>query len=316
MTDPATVLDVLLAGALVAAAAAVVVTADLFKATVLFIAFGVMMSIAWGRLGAVDIALAEAAIGAGITGALLLHAQRPRAPAPARSGAGADAARERPLVRALAALVAALVAALLLYALAAAPARLEGLAPLLRPRLDEAGAENPVTAVLLNARAYDTLLEIVVLLAAVAAAWALALPAPGRSRPPENLLAASARVMVPVAVLIGGYLLWRGAAAPGGAFQAGAVIAGAALLSAFAGIELPRRGIGGPVRAGAAAGTLVFLAAGAYGPLRGAPYLHYRGHEAERWILVIEIAATLAIAIALVGVFMGRPPPGGERRAS
>ena len=45
---------------------------DLFKAIVLFIAFGLLMALAWARLQAPDIALAEAAIGAGLTGALLL----------------------------------------------------------------------------------------------------------------------------------------------------------------------------------------------------------------------------------------------------
>lgn len=45
---------------------------DLFKAIVLFIGFGLIMSLAWVRLKAVDIALAEAAIGAGLTGALFL----------------------------------------------------------------------------------------------------------------------------------------------------------------------------------------------------------------------------------------------------
>ena len=48
--------------------------ADLFKAIVLFIAFGLLMALAWARLDAPDIALAEAAIGAGLTGALLLTA--------------------------------------------------------------------------------------------------------------------------------------------------------------------------------------------------------------------------------------------------
>lgn len=47
---------------------------NLFKAIVLFISFGLVMALAWVRLGAVDIALAEAAIGAGLTGALLLAA--------------------------------------------------------------------------------------------------------------------------------------------------------------------------------------------------------------------------------------------------
>jgi uncharacterized MnhB-related membrane protein len=47
-------------------------TRDLFKAVVLFISFGLLISLAWVRLRAVDIALAEAAIGAGMTGALFL----------------------------------------------------------------------------------------------------------------------------------------------------------------------------------------------------------------------------------------------------
>jgi uncharacterized MnhB-related membrane protein len=47
---------------------------ELFKAVVLFIAFGLLMALAWVRLQAVDIALAEAAIGAGVTGALFLSA--------------------------------------------------------------------------------------------------------------------------------------------------------------------------------------------------------------------------------------------------
>jgi len=47
---------------------------DLFTAIVLFVAFGLVMALAWMRLQAPDIALAEAAIGAGLTGALLLAA--------------------------------------------------------------------------------------------------------------------------------------------------------------------------------------------------------------------------------------------------
>lgn len=46
----------------------------LFRSVVLFIAFGLLTALAWVRLAAPDIALAEAAIGAGITGALLLDA--------------------------------------------------------------------------------------------------------------------------------------------------------------------------------------------------------------------------------------------------
>lgn len=49
-------------------------SANLFRAVVLFIAFGLLLALAWVRLRAPDIALAEAAIGAGLTGVLLLDA--------------------------------------------------------------------------------------------------------------------------------------------------------------------------------------------------------------------------------------------------
>ncbi len=47
---------------------------QLFKSVVLYIAYGLLVALAWVRLSAPDIALAEAAIGAGITGVLLLDA--------------------------------------------------------------------------------------------------------------------------------------------------------------------------------------------------------------------------------------------------
>jgi energy-converting hydrogenase B subunit D len=67
-------LDVLLALAIVAVAWRALTVASTFVGVVLFIAFGLLMSLAWTRLAAPDIALAEAAIGAGLTGALLLDA--------------------------------------------------------------------------------------------------------------------------------------------------------------------------------------------------------------------------------------------------
>lgn len=46
----------------------------LFRSIIVFIAFGLVLGLAWARLGAIDIALAEMAIGSGVTGALLLAA--------------------------------------------------------------------------------------------------------------------------------------------------------------------------------------------------------------------------------------------------
>lgn len=59
---------------LLALALRLLTTADLFEATVLFIAYSLTLSLAWIRLGAPDLALAEAALGAGVAGALFLNA--------------------------------------------------------------------------------------------------------------------------------------------------------------------------------------------------------------------------------------------------
>lgn len=68
--------DGLLVLALLATAIAVLWSQNLFRAVINFIAFGLLMALAWVRLQAPDIALAEAAIGAGLTGVLLLDAAR------------------------------------------------------------------------------------------------------------------------------------------------------------------------------------------------------------------------------------------------
>jgi energy-converting hydrogenase B subunit D len=70
--SPGLVLDTLLAVILLWLAWATLASRDLFRGIVLFIAFGLVLSMTWVRLHAPDVALAEAAIGAGLTGALLL----------------------------------------------------------------------------------------------------------------------------------------------------------------------------------------------------------------------------------------------------
>jgi energy-converting hydrogenase B subunit D len=47
---------------------------NIFKSIVLFISLGLAVTIAWIRLNAIDVAIAEVTIGAGLTGALLLGA--------------------------------------------------------------------------------------------------------------------------------------------------------------------------------------------------------------------------------------------------
>lgn len=64
--------DVLLMLCTLSVAALALYHPRMFAAAVLFIVYGLLLSLIWLRLSAPDVALAEAAIGAGITGVLLI----------------------------------------------------------------------------------------------------------------------------------------------------------------------------------------------------------------------------------------------------
>lgn len=68
--------DLLLSLTLLALAVAALTSAEPRRGVILFIAFGLLLALVWARLRAPDLALAEAAIGAGLSGALMLAAAR------------------------------------------------------------------------------------------------------------------------------------------------------------------------------------------------------------------------------------------------
>lgn len=68
--------DVFLCAVLLGLAVRTLFSRSLFQGVMFFIVYGLVMALAWARLNAPDIALAEAALGAGITGALLFSAVR------------------------------------------------------------------------------------------------------------------------------------------------------------------------------------------------------------------------------------------------
>jgi len=276
-------------------------SADLFKAVVQFMVFGLLLSLAWVRLGAPDVALAEAAIGAGFAGALLLYTL-------ARLGRQGAADDPRPLgltpARAGIAVAALGLGALLVASVLALPEAWPGLAgPALR-ELGGSGVSNPVTATLLNYRGYDTLLEIGVLMLAVLGVWILdaepALPRPAA----DPMFALLLRVVLPLAVIVAGYLLWVGAHAPGGAFQGAALLAAGGVLW-----HLARPLSLGPslaLRAVVALGFAVFLAVGLAMVALGGGFLTFPSERAGALILLIEAAAMLSIALIMVALFVGR----------
>ncbi len=77
-------IDIALAVGVVALAWLCLATSNLFKAIVLYVSLGLFVTLAWARLGALDVAIAEAAIGAGLTGALLLATWRRLQNSPAK----------------------------------------------------------------------------------------------------------------------------------------------------------------------------------------------------------------------------------------
>ncbi len=68
------VLDLLLMLSSLVLAWMSIFSASLFRCIIFFVCLGLLVTIAWGQMGAYDVAIAEAAIGAGITGSILLAA--------------------------------------------------------------------------------------------------------------------------------------------------------------------------------------------------------------------------------------------------
>ena len=302
---PGLVLDGLLVLVLLWLAWAALGSRDLFRGIVLFIAFGLVLAMAWVRLEAPDVALAEAAIGAGLTGALLL-ATWGRLPGKSDGPAATAGEPGLWLHAGLALLLAAAATglALTLFAEPVAP----GLAAAVEAELGRSGADNPVTAVLLNFRGYDTLLEIAVLTSALVGVWALG-PAPRiKETTPSEVLLGMNSILIPLTPIICAYLLWAGKSQPGGAFQAGAVLAAAVVLYVLSGRRPHLQMPDAPTRWGAIVGLAVFVGVAVAVMGSGRAFLQYPVEFAGALILLVETAATLSIAIILAGMFIGGRP--------
>jgi multisubunit Na+/H+ antiporter MnhB subunit len=187
-----------------------------------------------------------------------------------------------------------------------------GLAEASVEALPRSGVSNPVTAVLLNYRGYDTLLEVGVLLLAVIGVWSLReCDVQPVDAPDRIMLLPLLRLVLPVLIRAGAYFLWRGSARPGGAFQGGAMVGGALVLAISAG-RLPRALENQEMlRAGLAMGLAVFVAVAAGTAVANGEILRYPLSSAGLWILAIEAAALISIGMTLGALFSGGRPPGG-----
>ncbi len=261
--------------------------------------FGLLLALSWLRVQAPDLSLTEAAIGPGVTGALLLASLR-------RIGFHRPFPPPASLpFRAAASLGCGIVGVVLSWILLQSWDRPQGLTELAYQHLPESGSKNPITAVILNYRGYDTLLEIGVLLVAALSVYTLAAPVRGKAvKPPGAIFRLYLRMMTPLFLLVVPYMVWIGGYAPGGAFQAGALLSGLGVLTLLGPRPWPiqlRRKL---LRASLALGFILFLVVAVW-TWRYGDFLTYPPAEASKWILVIESSCALSIGICLTVMFAG-----------
>lgn len=227
-----------------------------------------------------------------------------------------------PWLRLLTALGAFVLTAALIGAILDLPAEAPGLYREVEHRLSESGVESMVTAVLLNFRAYDTLLELTVLLVAVLGLGAIRLGS-REPLPPvmeiNPVLMAFVRFLSPVMIVLAGYLLWAGGSYAGGAFQAGAVLGATAILLQIAGIVRVGQYRIGTEKTALLLGVFIFAGIGIACMGLGGAFLQYPPALSKHLILMIEAAGAFSIGATLMVLFAGRSladPHNGETDAS
>ena len=303
------VFDAILVATVLGVAGWTIAAREAFAAVVGFVAYGLLLALVWVRLAAPDVALTEAAIGGGVTGVLLLGAAA-RLRGVAAAPDDWPSAPLRLAAGALCATVAAALAAVVLLLPDPAPT----LAPQALASLPATGLGNPVNGVLMAYRALDTLLEKVVLVLALIGVWSLAadgawggIPGQGQPARRDDALVFLARLLPPVGIVVGVYLLWAGADEPGGAFQGGALLAAMWLLAMMAGLAAPPAVSSRWLRLAVVGGPALFLAIGLAGFVIADAFLAYPVAWAKPLIIVIEVALVLSIA-ATLGLLVAGPP--------
>jgi multisubunit Na+/H+ antiporter MnhB subunit len=180
-------------------------------------------------------------------------------------------------------------------------------------RRDDTMPESDVTAVLLDIRVYDTFFEVGVLLMTGVAALAVRRDAGARTIGPapavSPIVRRHAHRVAPVVGLAGVYLLSQGTSAPGGALEAGAILATGVMILRLAGY----RGIGaspGPaLRAGLLFALAAFLLFGGVSLLVGNEPFEHVAQWRMPAIVALEVAITVSVATALALLFVTTSPP-------
>lgn len=336
IADSGAAFDIALASLLPVLAWAALAHPRIMAGVMLFISYGIILSLAWFRLDAPDIAVAEAAIGAGLTGVLLIgtlarlgHIARSPEGATPRDAVDIDesAGRSERWAGGMAVLLLALgIGGVGLIGFAeftdlavTGSAGVDSAGTLALAQTEATGLGNAVNAVLLSFRVLDTLLEKSILMIAllgvvlVGADGRPAAEAPSAARyhrvPRDSnaALGLLTTVILPVALVTAGYLVAIGADRPGGAFQGGTVAAAGLIVAVLSGrLRHPAAGsrlVTATVSAAIAVLAAVLAIASVVGPgFGGIPFI---GGDQKVVIIAVEIALTVGIAVVLAALALG-----------
>jgi len=301
-------------------AIAIVHTRGLFSAVMLSGIFSLLLASVFFLLDAADVALTEAAVGAGISTVLLLGALTLT---PSREVAPPPANRIIPLV------VVSITTLAVIYGTFDKPRFADPEAPVhqhvapwyLEKTREAIDIPNVVTAVLGSFRGYDTLGEVfVVFTAGVGVLFLLGRyhgpHAHRRSGEPVGLRhylipRLAGRMLIPFIILFGLYVQFHGEHGPGGGFQAGAIIAASIMLYALLEGEhralqvLSRRLLTFLI----AIGALLYGAVGVAGILLGGNFLDYSVLMSDPvagqhiGLLLIELGVGITVTGVLLSIF-------------
>jgi len=186
--------------------------------------------------------------------------------------------------------------------------------------VEEARTVNIVTAVILNYRGIDTNGEVTVIFTALAASFAVLLPAAMARRaasaesdeaPPVSMVVLFVtRLLAPFIALFALYVMLHGHSSPGGGFQGGAILGGLFVaLSIVLGAEKVEPLLKSPFAPWLRiAAPLAFVAMGVFGALLTGFYLGFPQQEALRWaseamVLIIEIGIGVGGAMIFATLF-------------
>ena len=313
-----TIFGIFLLCLLVVTALAIVQTRNLFVAVMLAAIFSLLMAANFFILDAADVALTEAAVGAGVTTVILLSALALTAEQEQRSGS----------IRWLSVGVVAVTVLILIYATFDKPRLGDPSAPVhqhVAPWYLEKTPElmdipNVVTAVLASFRGYDTLGEVFVVFVAMVGVLFVLSADSGRTgtvRAPDPGLRhhlipkVVGRLLLPFIILFGLYVQFHGEYGPGGGFQAGAIIATGLILHALLeGEQAALRSVpASAMQALVVVGALLYGGVGVLCMLLGGSFLDYSVLHSDPvtgrqlGIIAIELGVGMTVTGALLSIF-------------